>query len=92
MFLAVLLATSCFSVTHVPDGTVAFQQDKSKPADLNPGVEIDTALLKVPVSVDVLLRDRELRAQGLLAELKLADIPVNAVLPVCPTPKPVKRP
>jgi hypothetical protein len=92
MFLAALLATSCLSVAHVPDGTVAFQQDKSRPVDLNPGIEIDTAMLRVPVIVDVLRSDRELREQGLLAELKLADIPVVEPLPPCPKPKAAKRP
>jgi hypothetical protein len=92
MFLAALVATSCLSVAHVPDGSVAFQPDKSRPADLNPGIEIDTALLQVPVIVDVLRSDRELREQGLLAELKLADIPVVDALPICPKPKPAKRP
>ncbi len=94
MLFAALIAasTACAPVAHAPDALVMFRSDQAAPADLNPGVEINASLLTVPVMVDVLRPEREVREAGLLGELKLADIPVVDTQPSCSgSPAPKKR-
>lgn len=52
--------TTCNNIFHKPDSDVVYRpEDGQDSVDLNPGLQIDTAKIQVPVVIDVIGRGKE---------------------------------